>query len=58
MSGCLPSARASWNAAPDGYALLFALASNTVTPFLVRKLPYDAARSFTPITPVLITITE
>lgn len=39
-------------AVPDGYTLLFALASFTVTPFLVKTLPYDASTSFTPISMV------
>lgn len=39
-------------ASPDGYTLLFALASYTVTPFLVKNIPYDPVKSFTPITQV------
>ena len=39
-------------ASPDGYTLLFALASYTVTPFLVKNIPYDAVKSFMPITQV------
>jgi len=37
-------------AAPDGYTLLLAtLAANAIAPSVYAKLPYDAARDFTPI---------
>jgi tripartite-type tricarboxylate transporter receptor subunit TctC len=36
-------------AEPDGYTLLFALASHTTTPFLYKSVPYDPYKSFTPI---------
>lgn len=38
-------------ATPDGYTLLFAYASHTTTPFLL-KVGYDAYHDFTPITQV------
>ena len=31
---------------PDGYTLLFALASHTTTPFLYKSVPYDPLKSF------------
>lgn len=37
-------------AAPDGYTLLSTDAPHTITPHLVRKLPYDSLKDFTPIT--------
>ncbi len=48
-------------ASPDGYTLLFAYASHTTTPFLYKSIPYDAVKSFTPITqvstqPLVITV--
>ena len=39
-------------ASPDGYTLLFAFAAHTSTPFLYKNIPYDAIKSFTPITQV------
>ncbi len=40
------------HASPDGYTLLFAFAAHTTTPFLYKNIPYDAVKSFTPITQV------
>lgn len=37
-------------AAPDGYTLLSTDAPHAITPHLVRKLPYDSLKDFTPIT--------
>ncbi len=42
-------AQAVINAAPDGYTLFFAAASNTVNTTLFANLPYDFARDVTPI---------
>ncbi|MBI4190624.1 MAG: tripartite tricarboxylate transporter substrate binding protein [Betaproteobacteria bacterium] len=39
-------------ASPDGHTLLFAYAAHTTTPFLYKSIPYDAIKSFTPITQV------
>jgi tripartite-type tricarboxylate transporter receptor subunit TctC len=46
---------------PDGYTLLFAPAALVITPTMYKKMPYDAAKDFAPITqaaslPALITI--
>jgi tripartite-type tricarboxylate transporter receptor subunit TctC len=35
--------------APDGYTLLFTATSHGTVPALKRSLPYDAAKSFTPV---------
>src|SRR5215813_2110054 len=35
--------------APDGYTLLIIQPSLTINPSMIPKLPYDAARDFTPI---------
>ena len=44
-------------AAPDGHTIMLAAASNIVgRQFLVRNTPYDAIKSFTPITKVADTI--
>ena len=45
-------AQAVINAAPDGYTLFFAAASNTVNTTLFADLPYDFARDTTPIGPI------
>jgi len=37
-------------AAPDGYTFVIVSASHAVTASMYRKLPYDAVKSFTPIT--------
>jgi tripartite-type tricarboxylate transporter receptor subunit TctC len=36
-------------AAPDGYTLLFTATAHGTVPALKRNLPYDAAKSFTPV---------
>lgn len=41
-------------AAPDGYTLLMASSALTVNPAMIRKMPYDAARDFAPISLVNI----
>ena len=45
-------AQAVINAAPDGYTLFFAAASNTVNTTLFADLPYDFARDTTPVGPI------
>src|SRR5580704_6353017 len=42
-------AEAVVNAAPDGYTLFFAAASNTVNTTLFPNLPYDFARDTAPV---------
>ncbi len=37
------------NAVPDGYTLLSASITHTMTPATQKKLPYDAVKSFTPV---------
>jgi len=37
---------------PDGYTLLMVAASFSISPSLVKQLPYDAVRDFSPITQV------
>ena len=36
-------------AAPDGYEILMVSAGHTINPAMVKKLPYDSIRDFTPI---------
>jgi tripartite-type tricarboxylate transporter receptor subunit TctC len=37
------------NAAPDGYTLLFALATNAINPSLYKSLPFDFQRDIAPV---------
>ncbi len=37
-------------AAPDGYTLVMVSAAHTINPSVYRKLPYDAAAAFAPVT--------
>jgi tripartite-type tricarboxylate transporter receptor subunit TctC len=36
-------------APPDGYTLLMASAGHTINPAMIKKLPYDSVKDFTPI---------
>ena len=36
-------------AAPDGYTLLMASAGHTINPAMIKKLPYDSVKDFTPM---------
>jgi tripartite-type tricarboxylate transporter receptor subunit TctC len=36
-------------APPDGYTLLMASAAHTINPSMIKKLPYDSVRDFTPL---------
>lgn len=36
-------------AVPDGYTLLMVSAGHTINPAMIKKLPYDSVRDFTPI---------
>lgn len=40
-------------ATPDGYTLLIIQPSLTINPSMIRKLPYDATRDFTPVSLVV-----
>ena len=42
-------------AAPDGYTLLLGELGLATTPYLIKQLPYDPARDFTPITQLIRT---
>jgi tripartite-type tricarboxylate transporter receptor subunit TctC len=46
-------ANAVAKADPDGYTILIAASSHTVTPSTFAQLPYDAATDFTPVTPLV-----
>jgi tripartite-type tricarboxylate transporter receptor subunit TctC len=47
-------AEAAAKAAPDGYTILLVTATTlSINPQLYPKLPYDAARDFAPVTPVV-----
>lgn len=37
---------------PDGYTLLLASAAHTINPAMIKKLPYDSVKDFTPISVV------
>jgi tripartite-type tricarboxylate transporter receptor subunit TctC len=37
------------NAAPDGYTLLFTVATNVINPFLYKSLPFDFQRDIAPV---------
>lgn len=39
-------------AAPDGHTLLMVVGSHAINPVLMKQLPYDTARAFTPVTRV------
>src|SRR4051812_47758696 len=50
-------------AAPDGYTLLTVSISHSTNPVLIRKLPYDTLKDFTPISlfaklPVVLTVAK
>ncbi|WP_082926189.1 tripartite tricarboxylate transporter substrate binding protein [Cupriavidus sp. D384] len=41
-------------AAPDGYTLLMVVGSHAINPVLMKSIPYDTVRGFTPITRLAI----
>jgi tripartite-type tricarboxylate transporter receptor subunit TctC len=41
------------SAAPDGYTLLIIQPSLTINPYMIKNIPYDAARDFAPISCVV-----
>jgi len=48
-AGSMIGTEAVMRAAPDGYTLLLASAAHTINPSMVKKLPYDSVRDFTPL---------
>jgi tripartite-type tricarboxylate transporter receptor subunit TctC len=40
---------AAARAAPDGYVLLMVSAGHTINPAMIRKIPYDSVKDFTPL---------
>ena len=48
-AGSIIGTEAVMRAAPDGYTLLLASAAHTINPAMVKKLPYDSIRDFTPL---------
>ncbi len=41
-------------AAPDGYTLLMGISSLTILPYIQAKVPYDAVKSFAPVSQVVV----
>lgn len=48
-AGSMIGTEAVMRAAPDGYTLLMASAAHTINPSMVKKLPYDSVKDFTPL---------
>ena len=48
-AGAIIGAEIASRAAPDGYTLLMGLSTFTINPAMVRKIPFDFARDFAPI---------
>jgi tripartite-type tricarboxylate transporter receptor subunit TctC len=48
-AGSIIGTEAVMRAAPDGYTLLLASAAHTINPSMVKKLPYDSIKDFTPL---------
>ena len=48
-AGAIIGAELASRAAPDGYTLLMGLSTFTINPAMVRKIPFDFARDFAPI---------
>ncbi|MBX3651027.1 MAG: tripartite tricarboxylate transporter substrate binding protein [Burkholderiales bacterium] len=48
-AGSIIGTEAAMRAAPDGYTLLLASAAHTINPAMVKKLPYDSIKDFTPL---------
>jgi tripartite-type tricarboxylate transporter receptor subunit TctC len=48
-AGSIIGTEAVMRAAPDGYTLLLASAAHTINPAMVKKLPYDSIKDFTPL---------
>ena len=61
-AGGAVGANAVAKAAPDGYTLLLTASIHVITPFLNKKIPYDAVKDFTPVSlvasgPLLVSTT-
>src|SRR5688572_27202919 len=41
-------------APPDGYTILMVSEGHTINPAMIRKLPYDSIRDFTPVSLIVI----
>ncbi len=54
-AGAIIGAEIASKAAPDGYTLLMGLSTHTINPAMVKKLPFDFARDFAPIS-VAVTV--
>jgi tripartite-type tricarboxylate transporter receptor subunit TctC len=54
-AGTTTGAAAVASAAPDGYTILFHSVALTITPVTMAKLPYDVARDFAGIMPIVNT---
>ncbi len=48
-AGSVIGTEAVMRAAPDGYTLLMASAAHTINPAMIKKLPYDSVKDFTPL---------
>ena len=48
-AGAIIGAEIASRAAPDGYTLLMGLSTYTINPAMVKKIPFDFARDFAPI---------
>ena len=48
-AGSVIGTEAVMRAAPDGYTLLLASAAHTINPAMIKKLPYDSVKDFTPL---------
>ncbi|WP_295853769.1 tripartite tricarboxylate transporter substrate binding protein [uncultured Xylophilus sp.] len=48
------ASEAAANAAPDGYTLLLTTGSHSINPSIYKKLPYDTATAFAPVTQLIV----
>ena len=54
-AGGLAAAQSVWHAAPDGYSILMVGNINAIAPSMLKSVPYDILRDFTPISIVATT---